>query len=393
MKAYESLPNYESKSRETTNFIIKSIKTVCKANPSRQSGSEDEKNAQKYVEETMSKFADEVKTQEFTAKINTEGKLKKTAVFFMLSVIIACVSGVVCFLLKDMPELKYLFVIPLILMCVGFIIPSKKGVSENVIAIKNPSGDIKRRIVFMGNINSPVERSLYRATSPKMEYVAIVFFGIGLGLCSLFDLCAIFLFAPDRLNVSPLLALVQLVFIPAGLLIMVFFNPKQEVQGATGNLTGAFDAMAVIQYLTYNSLSLENTQTVSVSCGASLDGATQFLNEYLPSFRDVDTVYISVDTLESDRLIAVSGEKAGLVKSAAENAGVEIKETADVLRSSLIGALINQKVPCARLSGIDADSGLYASREDVVGAISPMAIEAGLKVSLETAYLFDEQGI
>ena len=397
MKARESLPNFDSKSRETTNFIIKSIKTVCRDFPSRPKGSQSEKNAQQYVADTMDKFADEIRTQEFNARTRSDSASKICGILLIISILISCAAGIVCYLLPE-KELNFLFFIPAALTVIAFlalIIPIKSFSSLNTIAVKNPSGEADRRIVFLGNIDSPVERNLFRVASLKLEKIVTAYIIAGLVLCLALNL-VFALLINEAENLSAIFALSELIFLPAGVFALLLVNPKQSVQGASGNLTGVFDSMAVIQYLTYNSLTLENTQVVGVSCGAGINGAVEFMKEYESAFRDMDTVYISVDTLQSDEHITVSGPNAGLLETAAENALLKksVKSGKDILNSSLLPALANKKVPCARVSGADQNAtGLYATREDTVSEISPMAIEAGLKLSLEAAYLVDEKGI
>ena len=106
------------------------------------------------------------------------------------------------------------------------------------------------------------------------------------------------------------------------------------------------------------------------------------------------TVFVSVDCLQSDSSFnySVLNTDNSLIETAAGNAGIEIKNAKDNLSSSLIAGMKNLKA--IRISAADqGEKFVYAAREDTVSEISPMAIEAGLKLSLETAYLFDEKGI
>lgn len=65
MKASESNPNYPSKVREMTNYTIREIKKVCKDIGPRPSGEENERKAQDYVADSMSKVADSVVKEKF----------------------------------------------------------------------------------------------------------------------------------------------------------------------------------------------------------------------------------------------------------------------------------------------------------------------------------------
>ena len=65
MKANESIPNFDIKVRENTNYAIKSIKNVCKNFGPRAVGSEAEKKAQEYMKADLEKFCDEFKSEEY----------------------------------------------------------------------------------------------------------------------------------------------------------------------------------------------------------------------------------------------------------------------------------------------------------------------------------------
>jgi hypothetical protein len=385
MKANESLPNYDSKVRESTNFIIKSIKQTCKDAPSRRTGSEGEKKAQQYVRDTMEKFADSIETQEFRTVIKTEERVRYFSVFYIISIISAFALGFVCHFLPDR-NLNYLFFIPVAVMLIGTFPIPKKGESENIVVKKSPSGEMKRRIVFLGNINSPVERFFYLIGSVKLEKIVTAYALTGAAVCYFLNL--LYAFKVSELN--PIFSVIEAVFLPAGVAMFVFYNTKKNVMGVNGNLTGAFDSMAVIQFLSYNNLALENTEVVAVSCGAGIHGAIEFMKE---PFDDVDTVFVSVDNLLSDECFSFSGSMSEQIKQAAVLARVKITEGKDEVGSSLENALSKKKVSYTRISGYDEESGIYSTEGDDLEMLSPMAIEAGLKLSLETAYLFDEKGI
>ncbi|MBO4339286.1 MAG: hypothetical protein J5877_05150 [Clostridia bacterium] len=384
MKASESLPNYDSKVRESTNFIIKSIKQTCKVFPSRPAGSEDEQKAQQYVKDTMASFADEIKTQNSVVKYPKTSTPVPSGLFLIISIIFACVAGFI-------PAITvYLMLSAVFCLSVALFLVSAKTKTpvQNIVCIKNPSGEIKRRIVFIGNINSPVERRLLRISGTKLESIAVTGFLCAIFLCAVYDIFYCFF------GEVPYANFVELIFIPVAVLTMLLYNSKQVVNGANGNLTGTFDSLAVMQYLSYNNLKLENTQLVSVSVSAGAWGAAEFLNEYGNSFGDAETVFVSVDCLQSDKWFNYTtfNMSDGLIKSAAANSGVEIKKGKDTLSSSLIAK--PGKYKAIRISAADEkENFVYSTREDVVTSLSPMAIEAGLKLSLETAYIFDEKGI
>ncbi len=70
MKASESVPNFQSKLREYTNFAVREIKHICKEIGPRASGYPAEREAQEYAAEKLKGFADSVAVEEF--KVSTK---------------------------------------------------------------------------------------------------------------------------------------------------------------------------------------------------------------------------------------------------------------------------------------------------------------------------------
>ena len=93
MKSSESIPNFDIKVREYTNYAIKSIKNVCKNFGPRAVGTQAEKNAQEYMKADLEKFCDEVRREEFRCSD------KAFMAWVPVCAILLIVSSVLCSLL------------------------------------------------------------------------------------------------------------------------------------------------------------------------------------------------------------------------------------------------------------------------------------------------------
>lgn len=70
MKANESVSNYPSKLRESTNYTVKTIKSICKNIGPRAPGSESEKKAQEFISKELKDCCDTVNIEEFSVHPN-----------------------------------------------------------------------------------------------------------------------------------------------------------------------------------------------------------------------------------------------------------------------------------------------------------------------------------
>ena len=413
MKASECLPNYESKLRESTNFVIKNVKTVCKEIGPRESAEKNELKAQEYVAENMKKFADDVKIEGFSVHPKAfMGWAATDGILMMISVALMCLS---VFLDGAQSALRIISVVlgaAAIIFCVfeflfykEFLDPLfPKKQSCNVVCRRSPSGELKRRIIFAGHIDSA-----YEWTYTHLGGSALLKFMIGYGLggmvgCFVLDIIALCL---GNTKAAEILSFLGLVFFPAFIMVLFFVNWKQVVTGANDNLTGAFGSMAVMQFMSDNNIRLENTELVCVTTGceeAGLRGAKAFANQHAEEFKDVDTLFVAVDTLrdfdylgvyrrDMTSIVKLDEQGSALCKKACENAGFDIPYATVPFGASDAAAAQRGGLRSTCIAAMDpTPPRYYHTRDDLPTILVPKTIEAGLNIALESAFLFDEQG-
>lgn len=415
MLARESNANYPSRRREMTNYTLREVKRVCKEIGPRESGEESERKAQAYVAESMKTVADTVETEDF------ELHPKAFMGWVLVDVVLMVLSAVMLILSRfdAVPELSTVLNIAALVLsvlsiafAVGEFLLYKpmldpffpKRRSCNVVCTRKAAGETKRRIIFSGHIDSAYEWYFTHLGGGKL-LTTMIALGIGamvlnliLDIVSLFEL-------PQGLHIAVLvLAFVSLVPI---LLCILFVNWKRVVPGANDNLTGVFASMAVLRYMAANDIRFENTEVVAVSMGceeAGLRGAKAFAKKHADA-DDVETVFVATDTLrdfdymgvynkDMTGTVRLDAKAAAMVKKASEIAGYNL-DYANVFFGSSDAAAIQQGgMKAVALAAMDpTPARYYHTRGDTADNLDPKTVEAGIDILLETAFLFDSEGL
>ncbi len=418
MKANESHKHYASKVRECSNFAVREIKKVCEQVGPRPAGYEGEQKAQDYVEKLMTPIADEVVREKFT--LSPKAFMSWVTIDGILA-LISAVLGIVAFT-GAIPQVADVFHIVSVILCavaVFFIIGEfllykqvldpffKKEESSNVICKYNPTGEIKRRIIVSGHIDSAYEWRYTYMGGPKMVTTVVV--GAILGLLVTLGLGVAGLFVDNgSLNIGLIIA--QAVVVPFLVAVLFFVNWKLVVDGANDDLTGVFTSMAVLLYLKNNDIRFENTQVIAMSAGAEeegLRGAKAFAKLHGEEYKNdgVETVFVALDTLRDyefmgvvtkDMTATVKLDKSAcaLMKKASENAGVNVNFTTTPLGSTDAAAMQQAGIKSVAFTSMDpAPARYYHTRLDTVKMLEMKTVEDSLKIALETVFLFDEQGL
>lgn len=418
MKAKESNAHFDSKVRECSNFTVREIKKICKEIGPRPSGEENEQKAQDYVENLMGGIADDVKRESFDVHPKA----------FMSWVLIDGIEMLVAAVLMILAHLNVfpsasdvlrgaafaLSVIAIILLLgeflfykefIDFLFP--KRTSSNVIAVRKAAGETKRRIIFAGHIDSAYEWRFTHLGGGKL-LITMIILGIGsLVLTLIMSVLSLFL---DEGAPAIVMTVIQALTIPIFIAVMFFVNWKLCVQGANDNLTGVMASMAVIKYLKDNNIRFENTEIVAVSTGCEecgLRGAKAFAKAHAKEYANdgTQTVFMAVDTLhdydylgiynkDMSGLVKLDSQAAKMAQKATEICGLDIPFATVSFGSSDAAATEQGGIKSVALAAMDpTPARYYHTREDTANILDMKTVETGLKIMLETAFLFDEQGL
>lgn len=414
MKANESCQNYPSRVREMTNYTVREIKKVCTQIGPRESGEEGERKAQDYVAESMKNVCDKVEVEGFDVHPKAfMGWVVIDVVLLLISIIgfVLCRFDFLGAAEKPISIVSLALTVVAVILIIGEFLFYKelldpvfpKRSTYNVACTRNAAGETKKRIVFAGHIDSAYEWYYTYLGGGKM-LTTMIALGIGsMALNLVIDVVAMFN-VPSWLN-TVMLVIAIVTAIPIAM-ISILVHWSLVVPGANDNLTGVFASMAVVRFMEANNIRFENTEVVALStaceeCG--LRGAKAYAKKHVND--DVETVFIAVDTLrdyddmgvynkDMSGTVTLDKQAAAMLKKASETAGMNLPYAKVFFGSSDAAAAQKVGVKSAALAAMDpTPARYYHTRLDTADNLDPKTIEAGIKVMLETAFLYDTEGL
>ncbi len=418
MKSNESLPNFDIKVREYTNYAIKSIKNVCKNFGPRPVGSEAEKKAQEYMQADLAKWCDTVERQEYKCS-------DKAFMAFVPVGAILLILNVLCFTLGwnilgiTLCSLALFFVLAEFIFykpVLDIFFPKKT--SGNVYGVRKASGETKKRIILSGHTDSAFEWT-YTYKGGRTAVVAIILtavvsilLGFGANIYGMVHFGSAFgsvVWGADGNLALRILAVIMYITVPVLIAATKFSNYKLPVMGANDDLTGCFISCAVAKYLSDNDIRFENTEVAVLCAGgeeAGLRGAKAFAKQNKEMLNDgVETVFVGFDTIrepeffdiyEKDMTGMVKNDRrvAELIQTAAKTVGLDIPIGTIDLGSTDAAAMSQAGIPASSIVAMDpTPAKYYHTRLDTEDNLSAQAIDLGVKIALETVFLYEGKGI
>lgn len=414
MKSTESVGNYTSEVRLYTNYAIKHIKNICKSFGPRPVGGEAEKQAQEYMLKELGTTCDTANREEFKCSDKAfmawvpicAVLLIISAAFFTLGlpVVSLALSAITLFLILA----EFIFYKPVL----DVFFPKKT--SGNVIGVYKASGETKRRIILSGHTDSAFEWTYTyhggRAAVASIIVTAVIaiLLNIGGGIFAvIYD--GGMVWTSDSLPLK-IIAVVMYVIVPVLGAATVFTNYKRPVMGANDDLTGCLVSAAAVKFMHANNIRLENTEVVVLLAGgeeAGLRGSKAWCKAHAGEIKNdgAETIFISLDTIrESDFMAIYDKDMTGMVKNdarvakllqqAAANVGFDVPIKTIELGSADAAAASQAGLAASAFTAMDpSPARYYHTRLDAEDNLDPKTIENGLKIALETIFLFDEQGI
>lgn len=411
MKAQDSVKNYPSALREMTNFSVRGIKKICKDVGPRPAGSEQEHEAQKLMAAELDGACDKVEIEPFDVHPGAFLGWILTDGIMMIAAIVLFFFGMSAIALA-------LCALSLIFAIVEFLLYKKlldpffpKKTSHNVVTVRKPKGEVRRRIIFSGHADSANEWrfTYYGGSKLLVPIIGLSFVGILLGLVlGIWAVAAGHAFSAADSGALNVMRYVFLAWIPILFTALFFENKKRPVMGANDDLTGCFISMAVVKYMQQHDIRFENTEVWVVLTGseeAGLRGAKAFCKAHKNELSDVETVFVGLDTIRDYDFAAVySRDLTGtvkndagacaLVKEAAKQTGLDLPYKSVFFGATDAAAVTQAGMKAVSVSAMDpAPAKYYHTRLDTADNLDIKTVEAVLGVALETAFLFDEKGL
>ncbi len=388
--------------KKNVKYITSQIEYIIKTFGKRDPGSEGERAAQEYMKGELDKYTDHSVLEDFTINPGSFfGWIPFTATCALLGLLSSFFWGWVPMVL---------IVLGLVPMVTQFVLYKttfdplfKEKTSCNVMAVKKPQGEVKRRIIFGGHADATWEWTInYK------------FGGVGFAIEFIFSLIGAFYLiflgiygAIKGPNIT--LSLIGLIFVPFWIGLFFFSNSKVVVDGANDNLTACLTSMAIIKALEEDGVKLENTELCAFLSGSEecgLRGAKAWAEAHKDDYNDVETIFIPLETLrEIDHLSIYSKDLNGLVKTdpqvckllkiASDKAGYpHVKYATVTVGSTDSAALVQAGLKAATLAALDHNlRDYYHTRRDTYDNMSEECLEASLDICLATLEEFDKNGL
>ena len=417
MKAYESIPNFDIKVREYTNYAIKSIKNVCKSFGPRPVGSDAEAQAQGYMKADLEKFCDTVERQEYKCSDKAFMAWVPIGAALLIAATVFYTLGW-SILGLGLSALALFFVVAEFIFYKPVLDPFfPKVTSGNVYGVRKASGETKKRIILSGHTDSAFEWTYTykggRAVVATIIVTAVIAILLGLG-GNIYGIIHGGAFSGIVWGESGNIALrivAVLMYVTLPILVMAFrfCNYKMPVMGANDDLSGCFVSCAAIKFLADNDIRFENTEVAVLCAGgeeAGLRGSKAFAKANKDMLSDgVETIFISFDTIrelefakiyEKDMTGMVKNDRrvAELLQAAAKTVGMDVPIGTIELGSTDAAAMSQAGVPASAFTAMDpTPARYYHTRLDTADNLSAQAIDTGVKIALETVFLYDEKGI
>ncbi len=271
--------------------------------------------------------------------------------------------------------------------------------STNLYAKYKPTGEVKRRIVFNGHVDSAYEWTLMKIKQNVMVGclvfdVILLFVMIGL---------AIACFVNPQLWMYVTMACFSVPF------ITLFFvcNFKVVVPGANDNLTGVLNAVSVLKCLKESGVRLENTEVCCLATGseeAGLRGAMDWTKKHKEELDQVPTAVIAFDTLrDMDFLTIYDRDMTNLVKNdkdcsrlldkATEKINHPLKHGGVPFGASDAAAFSRGGLKAVCVAGQDPlHANYYHNTRDTADNLRPETMRVCLELSLAAIEIFDKEG-
>lgn len=419
----------KEKRQDAVDYSMKSIRHICENIGPRESGMPKEKEAQEWLQKEIKDngWAEKVETDEFV--ISRHALVGFTKIVGVMLII----GSLFQFLFLTYDKIAqyvalgiglFMSVMTLLITVLEFLFylqPLDKllprSTSTNTYAKYAPTGEVKRRIVFNGHVDSAYEWTLMMIDQKVMVGVLVVDILVLIASIGIY-LAGLIIGYQYWMMVFGLVSIVPYV----GLFFVCNFHTLSP--GANDNLSGTFCALSVLKCLKESGIKFENTEVCALLTGseeAGLRGAKAWGENHKAEIDDVPTYVISFDTLtdydwmtiyerDMTNLVANSKEVCALIDKSCADPEIQDRLPKSKVDSKVTGTktLAHGGVPfgasdAAALSklGIKAaciaaqdprGTDYYHNRRDNPDRLVPESFALGLDIAIACAEIFDKEG-
>jgi hypothetical protein len=394
---------------ETARYVLDRARYAIESFGPRSPGSEGEKRLQDYVRERLVEFTgQEAEIEPFrvaqkafmSVPIVTAGFLLASYPAFWLHPSLANIFSLMGLAVGTFELYRYE---PFI----DFFFPKKT--SYNVLGRKRPRGKILRRLVLNAHPDAAYEWR-WNYLVPQSLPLFLIFGLLALPLKFSMDTAAV---GCDRLMQEPqtwvfYIGIAELLLLPACIQGLLFTNYRVVSPGANDNLTGVFIVLGIAKALHDNEVELENTEVVFLNTGseeAGLRGAKHFVKKQEREYRDLPSVFLTLDTFRDlDRLSVYNRDMNGtvkhdadvakLVKRAGEECGLDLPYATVTVGSTDAAAFTQGGLRAVALAAMNPKfAPFYHTRRDNWDNMNEGCVRRTIEVVAKTLEIYDSEGI
>lgn len=401
-----SLEEIRENGAEYAQFMEDEIGKICAECGRRDPGSEGERKAVERMADFLKPYADEITIEPFDVwPASFMGWIYISVSLYLLSLIAYFFAPVAALIMSVSGTAIMVLQFGLYRRFVDRLFVKKT--SYNLIAVKHPSGEVRRRIFFNGHPDAACEWTFN-------YYFGGIGFTLHIGLSLLgvaYFLAATIVAVVNRYAaVMPdshvrILGYVCFAFVPLWIAVYFAWNEKRVVDGANDNLTGCYMGIAVLKALKDHGVTLENTEVGVLLTGseeAGLRGAKAFCEAHKNDYRDVETIIYAYDTIHDPEFLAVNTRDLnGLVRSddhavelfrnAAVRAEIPVSKSTVPFGATDSAAFSQGGFKSAGITAMDhVLQKYYHTREDTPGNLNREGLANCFAATVQTLQDFDE---
>ena len=361
-------------------------------------GSEQEKAAQLYTADILRKYCDKVEVEEFQSALEAHFQsLKIFCVAYLQVIILLKVDVRVAGVLGILNSVFFLGHFVTYRHWLDFLWPKKP--SWNVIGNIEPSAEVKTTLMVAGHIDSVKEFKWWYRLKHSGAMITVIA-GFLIPLLGIYALLSIFITGVWFTYIWWLFALLTPILI-------VFFDMhgNDVVHGASDNLTGV--AMAIEMAKVFSVSRLKHTRLRLISFGAEeagLRGADAYARRHkeellkeraflfnLDTIKDLE--HLTIGTGEANTLVTYERKYVELVEDAFKVTGTGYKKLPLMVGASDASAFCIHGIPAVCVIGMESEKldPSYHTRLDVIEYVTPEALEAMKKVTIQFVNTWDEK--
>lgn len=401
--------------KRQTEYAVKGITKICNKIGTRKPGSPEEHRAQQWFQKDMKNYCQETKIEEFTLhRQGFMGFIPFTVACGVASVFVNWfASPIAALILCILAFVPLIFEFLMYKQFDDFLFP--KQTSHNMVAVRKPKGEVKKRFIMVGHSDSQFEWTInYLIGGLQAKLFVEIPAVVGLVIDLIFALvCIIAGKGAAAMDIESarwffiLFFVVSCVFVPFELAFLFFQSWTKSVPGASDNLSGCYVGMAAIKALDEAKVEFENTEVVMICSGseeAGLRGAKAYAKAHEEELKEIPTCVVAIDTFRDLETMAVydrdlsgtlqhhKGVKE-LIHDACANCGFDVKYESIYIGASDAAAFTQRGIPATGFAAMDpAPPRYYHTRLDTPENLRPEAIEAGISIMIEAACMFDKNG-